>query len=92
VTTVPESNLELSDLRQDLETCMQRLHAAGLELVVVDKTRPDVELCVAQVIVPGLAHMWQRHGPERLYRVAHELGWLAQPRRESELTPVALLA
>jgi ribosomal protein S12 methylthiotransferase accessory factor len=81
-----------TDLRQDLEACMQRLNAAGLELVVVDKTRPDIELCVAQVIIPGLVHMWQRNGPERLYRVAHELGWLDHPRTESELTPVALLA
>lgn len=92
VPAVPHADFSGTDLRQDLETCMQRLHAAGLELVVVDKTRPDIQLCVAQVIVPGLAHMWQRTGSQRLYRVPCELGWLAQPRTESELTTVALLA
>jgi ribosomal protein S12 methylthiotransferase accessory factor len=79
-----------ADLRADIEHCAARLDRAELELIVVDKTRPDIELCVAQVIVPGLWHFWPRFGPGRLYQVPHALGWLAQPLGEHELNPVPL--
>jgi ribosomal protein S12 methylthiotransferase accessory factor len=79
-----------ADLRADIAHCQQRLEAAGLELVVVDKTRPDIGLPVAQVIVPGLRHFWPRFGPGRLYQVPCALGWLARPLAETELNPVPL--
>jgi len=78
------------DLRADIEQCKKRLDEVGLELVVVDKTRPDIGLHVAQVIVPGLRHFWPRFGPGRLYQVPCALGWLAGPFAESELNPVPL--
>jgi ribosomal protein S12 methylthiotransferase accessory factor len=80
-----------ADLRADIEACTRRLDAAGLELVVVDKTRPDIGLHVAQVIVPGLRHFWPRFGPGRLYQVPCALGWRARPLAEAELNPVPLL-
>ena len=80
-----------ADLRADIEACARRLDAAGLELIVVDKTRPDIGLPVAQVIVPGLRHFWPRFAPGRLYDVPHALGWLARPLAETELNPVPLL-
>jgi ribosomal protein S12 methylthiotransferase accessory factor len=80
-----------TDLGADIAACARRLDAAGLELIVVDKTRPDLELCVAQVIVPGLRPFWPRFAPGRLYDVPHALGWLPRPLAESDLNPVALL-
>ncbi|HEX7839222.1 MAG TPA: TOMM precursor leader peptide-binding protein, partial [Kofleriaceae bacterium] len=79
-----------ADLRADIEHCQRRLDATGLELVVVDKTRPDIGLPVAQVIVPGLRHFWPRFGPGRLYQVPCSLGWLPRPLAETELNPVPL--
>ncbi|XYH95552.1 TOMM precursor leader peptide-binding protein [Sorangium sp. So ce1128] len=79
-----------ADLRADIEECMRRLDEAGLELVVVDKTRPDIGLPVVQAIVPGLRHFWPRFGPGRLYQVPCALGWLARPLDEGELNPVPL--
>jgi bacteriocin biosynthesis cyclodehydratase domain-containing protein len=79
-----------ADLRADIEQCMARLDVAGLDLVVVDKTRPDIGLPVAQVIVPGLRYFWPRFGPGRLYQVPCALGWLPRPLAERELNPVPL--
>lgn len=79
-----------ADLRADIEQCMWRLDEAGLELVVVDKTRPDIGLPVVQAIVPGLRHFWPRFGPGRLYQVPCALGWLPRPLAEDELNPVPL--
>lgn len=79
-----------ADLRSDIEQCVRRLDEAGLDLVVVDKTRPDIGLPVVQAIVPGLRHFWPRFGPGRLYRVPCALGWLAGPLAEGELNPVPL--
>jgi ribosomal protein S12 methylthiotransferase accessory factor len=78
------------DLQSDIEHCLRRLDNAGLELIAVDKTRPDIGLNVVQVIVPGLRHFWPRFGPGRLYQVPVDLGWLQRPLTESELNPVAL--
>lgn len=79
------------NLEADIESCVQRLRDLDLELIVVDKTRPDIGLSVAQVIVPGLRHFWPRFGPGRLYQVPCTLGWLSAPLTEAELNPVALL-
>jgi ribosomal protein S12 methylthiotransferase accessory factor len=79
-----------ADLRADIAHAAHRLEAAGLELVVVDKTRPDIGLHVAQVIVPGLRHFWPRFAPGRLYQVPPALGWRARPLDEAELNPVPL--
>jgi len=79
-----------ADLRADIAACVKRLDEAGLELVAVDKTRPDIGLHVVQVIVPGLRHFWPRLGPGRLYQVPCALGWLPRPLAETELNPVPL--
>jgi ribosomal protein S12 methylthiotransferase accessory factor YcaO len=63
------------------------LEREGLELIVLDQTRPDIELPVVKVIVPGLRHFWPRLGPGRLYDVPAELGWLPAPLAEGDLNP-----
>jgi oxazoline/thiazoline synthase len=66
------------------------LRAQGLEMLVLDQTRPDVGLPVVRVIVPGLRHFWARYAPGRLYDVPVKLGWLPAPRRENEMNPRAM--
>ena len=60
----------------------------GLEVLVLDQTRPDIELPVFKVVVPGLRHFWPRFAPGRLYEVPAELGWLSSPLTEEELNPI----
>lgn len=79
------------DLREHLMTWVRRLEERGLETLVVDKTRPDLGLCVAQVIIPGLRHPWPRLAPGRLYSVPVALGWWSRPLAEEELHPDPLL-
>jgi bacteriocin biosynthesis cyclodehydratase domain-containing protein len=78
------------DLQAEILRCMQLVRAHGLELLVQDHTRPDTDLCVAKVTVPGLRHFWARLGPGRLYDVPVALGLREQPTPESELNPVPM--
>jgi ribosomal protein S12 methylthiotransferase accessory factor len=77
------------DLTKDLTTCITLAKERGLEVLVVDQTRPDIGLPVVKVVVPGLRHFWRRLAPGRLYDVPVELGWLERPRLESEMNPIA---
>ena len=60
---------------------------AGLDFLVLDQTRPDIDVPVARVIVPGLRHFYRRFAPGRLYDIPIKLGLLDRPLLESELTP-----
>ncbi|KWN74896.1 TOMM precursor leader peptide-binding protein [Burkholderia stagnalis] len=70
--------------------CVGKIAAAGMDVLVVDKTRPDIGLSVAQVIAPGLCHFWPRLGARRLYSVPVALGWRDAPCDESALNPALL--
>ncbi len=61
--------------------------ARGLDFLVLDQTRPDVEVPVVRVIVPGLRHFYRRFAPGRLYDVPVKLGLRDHPIPETELTP-----
>ena len=78
------------DLAADVRRCQSLLEAKGLEVLVLDQTRPDIGLAVVRVIVPGLRHFWARFAPGRLYDVPLELGWVPRRLREDELNPVAM--
>jgi ribosomal protein S12 methylthiotransferase accessory factor len=78
------------DVTEDVRACQALVERAGLEMLVLDQTRPEVGLPVAKVIVPGLRHFWARFAPGRLYDVPVQLGWLDQPLAEDELNPVAM--
>ena len=78
------------DLLDEVLRWQARLEHHGLEMLILDQTRPDVGLPVVKVIVPGLRHWWARFAPGRLYDVPVQLGWLAAPRAEDELNPVAM--
>lgn len=78
------------DTRDDVLTAQQAVEALGLEMLVLDQTRPDIGLPVARVIVPGLRHFWARYAPGRLYDVPVKLGWLSEPVAEEDLNPIAI--
>jgi oxazoline/thiazoline synthase len=67
--------------------CVRIAAEHGLDVLVVDVSRPDVELAVAKVMVPGLRHFWRRLAPGRLYDVPVRMGWLPAPLTESQLNP-----
>jgi oxazoline/thiazoline synthase len=69
--------------------CQINIEKHGLEMLVLDQTRPDIGIAVVKVIVPGLRHFWARFAPGRLYDVPVKMGWLAAPRREEELNRIA---
>jgi ribosomal protein S12 methylthiotransferase accessory factor len=78
------------DLTEDVRACQGLVERAGLEMLVLDQTRPEVGLPVAKVIVPGLRHFWARFAPGRLYDAPVRLGWLSRPLAEEELNPVPM--
>ena len=77
------------DVRDDLLASIERLREKGLEMIVLDHTRPDIGFPVARVVVPGLRHFWARHAPGRLYDAPVEMGWRDRPLAEADLNPIA---
>ena len=78
------------DLRKDLLTAQRIVEDAGLEMLLLDQTRPDIGLPVVKVIVPGLRHFWPRYAAGRLYDAPVRLGWLTEPTREEDLNPIGM--
>ena len=70
-------------------TCVDRAATAGLEVIVLDQTRPDIELNVVKVMVPGMRHFWRRLGAGRLYDVPVRLGWRDRPAGRANSTRAA---
>ena len=84
----PAPSLEVHDnTRDQVNACVEIATRAGYDFLVLDQTRPDVEVPVVRVLVPGLRHFYRRFAPGRLYDVPVKLGLLDRPRLESELTP-----
>lgn len=79
--------LASSDLREDVETCVRIARGAGMDVLVLDQTRPDVGMYVVKVVVPGLRYWGARFGPGRLYDVPVRLGWVEGPLSEDNLNP-----
>lgn len=75
------------DLAKDVRSGVDRVNKAGMEVIVLDQSLPDLELKVAKVMVPGMRHFWRRLGPGRLYDVPVELGWLSAPTAEDRMNP-----
>ena len=84
----PAPGLEVHDnTRDQVNACVDIATRAGYDFLVLDQTRPDVQVPVVRVLVPGLRHFYRRFAPGRLYDVPLKLGLLDRPRLESELTP-----
>jgi ribosomal protein S12 methylthiotransferase accessory factor len=76
------------DTREQAAACVSLAKRAGLDFLVLDQTRPDIETPVVRVIVPGLRHFYRRFAPGRLYDVPVKLGLRGRPLKENELNPI----
>jgi len=84
---IPSKFGRLDNTRDQVNACVTVAKRQGLDFLVLDQMRPDIEVPVVRVIVPGLRHFYRRFGPGRLYDVPVKLGLRDQPISESELTP-----
>ena len=75
------------NLETDVMNCVKVAHSKGLEMLVLDLTRPDVGLSVVKVIVPGLRHFWPRFAPGRLYNIPAQMDYLIIPLTEEQFNP-----
>ncbi len=82
--------LACDDIADEVRYAQRLVEERGMEMLVLDQTRPDIGLPVVKVIVPGMRHFWARFAPGRLYEVPVELGWLNQSGREEDLNPIAM--
>jgi oxazoline/thiazoline synthase len=73
------------DLLEDIMTCRQIVEKSGMEMLLLDQTRPDIGLKVVRVMVPGLRHFWRRLDSGRLYEVPVQLGWQPTQLEEDQL-------
>jgi len=78
------------DLKEDILVAQGRVEEIGLEMLVLDQTRPEVGMPVVKVMVPGLRHFWPRFAPGRLYDVPVKQGWLREPLAEEQMNPVPM--
>jgi ribosomal protein S12 methylthiotransferase accessory factor len=79
-----------ADLLDDVEAIVSLTRSRGLDLLVLDQTRPDLGIPVVKVIVPGLRHFWARFAPGRLYDVPVALRRLTEPTPYDQLNPTPL--
>lgn len=82
--------LSSDDLLDDVMACARIVAKHGMEMLVLDQTRPDIGLHVVKVIVPGMRHFWKRLSPGRLYQVPVAMGQLLEPLREEQLNPIPI--
>jgi len=76
------------DKREQVIACVRLARREGLDFLVLDQTRPDIDVPVARVIVPGLRHFYRRFAPGRLYDVPVKLRLRDRPLSENELNPL----
>jgi oxazoline/thiazoline synthase len=79
------------DVHGDVLFTVAQARRLGLEVLVLDLTRPDIGLDVVKIIVPGMRFFWRRFAPGRLYDVPIKMGWLNEPTRESDLNGTKML-
>jgi ribosomal protein S12 methylthiotransferase accessory factor len=95
VCVAPKVNLDYAivwyeDFLEDIKYCQRLVEEKGMEILVLDQTRPDIGLKVVKVVVPGLRHFWKRLAVGRLYDVPVQMGWLEKSLTEEELNPIPL--
>jgi ribosomal protein S12 methylthiotransferase accessory factor len=79
-----------TDLHADITAVQARLEGLGLDVMVLDQTRPDVGLPVVKAIVPGMRGFWARFAPGRLFDVPVRLGRLDTATPYERLNPIPL--
>lgn len=78
------------NIKDDILYLLEILQKVGLELCVLNYSRPDIPLKTLKVIVPGLCHFWPQLANPRLYDVPVRLDWLSRPLQEQQLNPLDL--
>jgi ribosomal protein S12 methylthiotransferase accessory factor len=84
----PFKDFATRDRREQVRACVAHMAKKGFEVLVLDQTRPDIEVPVVRVIVPGLRHFYRRFGPGRLFDTPVAMGWRRRPTRERDLNPL----
>lgn len=79
------------DIAKDILVCQKKIEERGLEMLALDLSHPEIDLKVAQVIVPGLRHFWPRFAPGRLYDVPYKMGLVPKKLSEEDLNPVPMV-
>jgi bacteriocin biosynthesis cyclodehydratase domain-containing protein len=77
-------------LKDDISECAEKIKNAGMDLFVLNFTRPDIGVPCVKAIVPGLRHFWKQLGPGRLYSAPVALGWLSEELMENAMNPKEL--
>jgi ribosomal protein S12 methylthiotransferase accessory factor len=72
---------------EQVSACVRAAKQAGLDFLVLNQTRLDIDVPVVRVIVPGLRHFYRRFAPGRLYDVPLKLGLRDRSLAEDELNP-----
>ena len=76
------------DTREQVAACVRHAKREGLDFLVLNQTRPDIDVPVVRVIVPGMRHFYRRFAPGRLYDIPVKLGLRDRPLSENELNPL----
>ncbi|MET0425808.1 MAG: YcaO-like family protein, partial [Actinoplanes sp.] len=74
----------------DVRHCVELARRAGIEVIVLDQSRPDLDLAVVKVMAPGLRHFWRRLGPGRLWEVPAALGRTPRAADEDSINPLSV--
>lgn len=74
----------------DLSLMEAAARDAGLKILVLDQTRPDVQMPAVKVVVPGLRHFWPRFAPGRLFDVPVDLGRIPERTPYEDINPIPL--
>jgi bacteriocin biosynthesis cyclodehydratase domain-containing protein len=76
------------DTQKQVAACVEVAQQQGLDFMVLDQTRADIEVPVVRVVVPGMRHFYKRFAPGRLYDVPVKLGLRDRPTPEQELNQI----
>jgi len=74
--------------REQVTACVRLAKRKGLDFLVLNQTRPDIDVPVVRVIVPGMRHFYRRLAPGRLYDVPVKLGLRDRRLPEDEVNPL----
>jgi len=76
------------DTQEQVAACVEVAKQQGLDFMVLDQTRADIEVPVVRVVVPGMRHFYKRFAPGRLYDVPVKLKLRDWPTAEEELNQI----
>jgi len=90
--TTPDTHASRStgDVAADVARCVDLAATAGIEVIALRQSRPDLDLAVVKVVAPGMRHFWRRLGPGRLWEVPAALGRAGYATDEDSINPYSV--